>query len=210
VPVGRLLFLRRSPRLRQSDFRLGSAICSRSGEKRTHLGHRRREAFASPCRGRRHLQGRRERYRADKRQVSAGAPRRRCAAQVRPQYLETVISPEIGSQAREVISKYTAEEIYTSRNKIQEQIHNATRKSLGANLDKLVQPEATEQPDPKGYNDFLQGSIQNPCSAAEVQQRRHKLGEVGEPETRDAPKGCPSGRAAQLSTVSVRDWLARS
>jgi regulator of protease activity HflC (stomatin/prohibitin superfamily) len=77
-----------------------------------------------------------------------------------PQYLETVISPDIGSQAREVTSKYTAEEIYTSRNKIQEQIHNATRKSLGANLDKLVQPEATEQPDPKGYNDFLQGSIQ--------------------------------------------------
>ena len=31
---------------------------------------------------------------------------------------------------------------------------------LGANLDKLVQPEATEQPDPKHYNDFLQGSIQ--------------------------------------------------
>jgi regulator of protease activity HflC (stomatin/prohibitin superfamily) len=77
-----------------------------------------------------------------------------------PQYLETVISPEIGSQAREVISKYTAEEIYTSRNKIQEQIHDATRKSLGDNLDKLVQPEATEQPDAKGYNDFLQGSIQ--------------------------------------------------
>jgi regulator of protease activity HflC (stomatin/prohibitin superfamily) len=77
-----------------------------------------------------------------------------------PQYLETVINPEIGSQAREVISKYTAEEVYTSRNKIQQQIHNATRKSLGANLNKLVQPEATEQPDPKGYNDFLQGSIQ--------------------------------------------------
>ena len=68
--------------------------------------------------------------------------------------------PEIGSQAREVISKYTAEEVYTSRDRIQEQIRNATQKSLGANLDKLVQPEATEQPDPKGYNDFLQGSIQ--------------------------------------------------
>ena len=77
-----------------------------------------------------------------------------------PQYLETVITPEIGSQAREVISKYTAEEVYTSRNKIQAQIRNATRKSLVANLDKLVQPEAVEQPDPKGYNDFLQGSIQ--------------------------------------------------
>jgi regulator of protease activity HflC (stomatin/prohibitin superfamily) len=77
-----------------------------------------------------------------------------------PQYLGTVISPEIGSQAREVISKYTAEEVYTSRNKIEAQIRNATRKSLGVNLDKLVQPEATVQPDPKGYNDFLQGSIQ--------------------------------------------------
>jgi prohibitin 2 len=77
-----------------------------------------------------------------------------------PQYLETVVAPEIGSQAREVISKYTAEEVYTSRDAIQEQVRNNTRKSLGANLDKLVQPEATEQPDPKGYNDFLQGSIQ--------------------------------------------------
>ena len=76
------------------------------------------------------------------------------------QYLQTVISPEIGSQAREVISKYTAGEVYTSRTKIEEQIQNATQKSLGTNLDKLVQPEATEQPDPKGYNDFLRGSIQ--------------------------------------------------
>ncbi len=77
-----------------------------------------------------------------------------------PQYLETVIGPEVGSQAREVISKYTAEEVYTSREKIQEQVRAGTQKSLGANLDKLVQPEATEQPDPKHYNDFLQGSIQ--------------------------------------------------
>ena len=40
-------------------------------------------------------------------------------------------------------------------------IPNSCRhQSLGTNLDKLVQPQATEQPDPKGYNDFLQGSIQ--------------------------------------------------
>ena len=77
-----------------------------------------------------------------------------------PQYLETVINPEVGSVAREVISKYTAEEVYTSRDAIQSQVRAGTQKSLGANLDKLVQPEATEQPDPKGYNDFLQGSIQ--------------------------------------------------
>jgi regulator of protease activity HflC (stomatin/prohibitin superfamily) len=77
-----------------------------------------------------------------------------------PQYLETVIDPEVGSVAREVISKYTAEEVYTSRDAIQFQVRARTQKSLGANLDKLVQPEATEQPDPKHYNDFLQGSIQ--------------------------------------------------
>ena len=77
-----------------------------------------------------------------------------------PQYLETVIDPEVGSVAREVISKYTAEEVYTSRDAIQSQVRAGTQKSLGANLDRLVQPEATEQPDPKHYNDFLQGSIQ--------------------------------------------------
>jgi regulator of protease activity HflC (stomatin/prohibitin superfamily) len=77
-----------------------------------------------------------------------------------PQYLETVIDPEVGSVAREVISKYTAEEVYTSRDPIQFQVRAGTQKSLGANLDRLVQPEATEQPDPKHYNDFLQGAIQ--------------------------------------------------
>jgi regulator of protease activity HflC (stomatin/prohibitin superfamily) len=77
-----------------------------------------------------------------------------------PQYLETVIGPEIGSQAREVFSTYTAQQIYTSRDTIQQEILASTQKSLGANLDKLVQPEAMEQPDPKHYNDFLRGSIQ--------------------------------------------------
>ena len=77
-----------------------------------------------------------------------------------PEYLDTVVGPEIGSQAREVISKYTAEEVYTSRDAIQDQVRSSTQKSLGANLNKLVQPEAMEQPDPKHYNDFLQGSIQ--------------------------------------------------
>jgi prohibitin 2 len=77
-----------------------------------------------------------------------------------PQYLESVIGPEIGSQAREVLSLYTAQQIYTSRDTIQQEILANTQKSLGANLDKLVQPEATEQPDPKHYNDFLRGSIQ--------------------------------------------------
>jgi regulator of protease activity HflC (stomatin/prohibitin superfamily) len=77
-----------------------------------------------------------------------------------PGYLESVVSPEIGSQAREVISQYTAQEVYTSRDEIQEKIRVNAQKSLGANLNKLVQPDAMEQPDPRHYNDFLQHSIQ--------------------------------------------------
>lgn len=77
-----------------------------------------------------------------------------------PQYLESVVGPEIGSQAREVISQYTAQEVYTSREPIQDKIRVNAQTSLGAHLNKLVQPEAMEQPDPKHYNEFLQHSIQ--------------------------------------------------
>ena len=77
-----------------------------------------------------------------------------------PNYIDTVISPEVGSQARQVMSQYTAQEVYTSREIIQEKIRENVRRGLGANLNKLVQPEAMEQPDPKNYNDSLQYSIQ--------------------------------------------------
>ena len=77
-----------------------------------------------------------------------------------PDYLNSVIAPEIGSQARQVISQYTAEEVYTSREAIQKQIRDAAQRSLAANLNKLVQPEAMEQPDPRHYNEFLQNAIQ--------------------------------------------------
>jgi prohibitin 2 len=77
-----------------------------------------------------------------------------------PDFMTSVINPEIGSQARQVISQYTAEEVYTSRETIQKQIREDSQKSLAANLNKLVQPEAMEQPDPKHYNDFLQNAIQ--------------------------------------------------
>jgi regulator of protease activity HflC (stomatin/prohibitin superfamily) len=77
-----------------------------------------------------------------------------------PNFLDSVINPEIGSQARQIISQYTAEEVYTSRDAIQKQIRDAAQKSLANNLNKLVQPEAMEQPDPKHYNDFLQDAIQ--------------------------------------------------
>ncbi len=77
-----------------------------------------------------------------------------------PAYLQSVVSPEIGSQAREVISQYTAQQVYTSREEIQEKIRNNSQKSLGTHLNNLIQPDAMEQPDPKHYNDFLQNSIQ--------------------------------------------------
>ncbi|HZC57458.1 MAG TPA: prohibitin family protein [Xanthobacteraceae bacterium] len=77
-----------------------------------------------------------------------------------PDYMTSVISPEIGSQARQVISQYTAQEVYTSREAIQKEIRDNAQKSLEANLNKLVQPEAMEQPDPKHYNTFLQDAIQ--------------------------------------------------
>ncbi len=77
-----------------------------------------------------------------------------------PDYLNSVIAPEIGSQARQVISQYTAEQVYTSRETIQKQIRDNAQKSLAGNLNQLVQPDAMEQPDPKHYNGFLQDAIQ--------------------------------------------------
>jgi regulator of protease activity HflC (stomatin/prohibitin superfamily) len=77
-----------------------------------------------------------------------------------PQYLASVVDPEIGSRAREVVSQYTAQEVYTSREAIQAKIREGAQKSLSTHLNNLVQPEAMEQPDPKHYNDFLQNSIQ--------------------------------------------------
>ena len=77
-----------------------------------------------------------------------------------PDYLASVVGPEIGSQTREVISQYIAQEVYTSRDAIQEKIQNNSQRSLAMHLNNLVQPDAMEQPDPKHYNDFLQNSIQ--------------------------------------------------
>jgi regulator of protease activity HflC (stomatin/prohibitin superfamily) len=77
-----------------------------------------------------------------------------------PDYLASVVSPEIGSQTREVISEYTAQQVYTSREAIQEKIKSKAQNSLGTHLNTLVQPSAMEQPDPKHYNDFLQNAIQ--------------------------------------------------
>ncbi|HZQ11622.1 MAG TPA: prohibitin family protein [Pseudolabrys sp.] len=77
-----------------------------------------------------------------------------------PGFLDTVVGPEIGSETRQVISQYTAQQVYTSREEIQEKIRSSAQNKLGDHLNTLVQPAAMEQPDPKHYNDFLQNSIQ--------------------------------------------------
>ncbi len=77
-----------------------------------------------------------------------------------PHYLASVLAPEIGSQAREVISQYSAQEVYLSREAIQAKIRDNSQVSLGAHLNSLVQTDAMEQPDPNHYNTFLQHSIQ--------------------------------------------------
>jgi regulator of protease activity HflC (stomatin/prohibitin superfamily) len=77
-----------------------------------------------------------------------------------PNYLASVVDPEIGSRARDVISQFTAQEVYTSRETIQKRIQSEAQQALSSHLNNLVQPEAMEQPDPKHYNDFLQNSIQ--------------------------------------------------
>jgi regulator of protease activity HflC (stomatin/prohibitin superfamily) len=78
---------------------------------------------------------------------------------VGPDYFDTIVSPEIGSQARQIISQYTAQEVYTSRDKIQTQIRDTTQRTLAEKLNKLVQPAAMEESDPQHYLDFMQESI---------------------------------------------------
>ncbi len=76
-----------------------------------------------------------------------------------PGFFNSVIGPEIGSQARLIISKYTAQEVYTKRELIQKAIRDSAQNSLQGNLDSLVQTEGMEQPDPKNYNHVLRNSI---------------------------------------------------
>ena len=77
-----------------------------------------------------------------------------------PDYLKSVIEPEIGSQAREVIAGFGAQEVYVTRERIQNQIRTQVQKSLGAHLNQLVQLDAMEESDPYHYEDYLQDSIQ--------------------------------------------------
>lgn len=76
-----------------------------------------------------------------------------------PDYFETIVNPEIGAEARAVIARYTAQEVYTSRDRIQQEIRDDAQRVLADKLNKLVQPSAMEETDPQHYNDFLSSSI---------------------------------------------------
>ena len=46
-----------------------------------------------------------------------------------PDYFASVINPEIGSHTREAISQYTAQEVYTSREAIEQKVQSSAQKS---------------------------------------------------------------------------------
>lgn len=78
-----------------------------------------------------------------------------------PQYLNTLLIPEIGSVARSVIANYTAEQVYsTERQQIQEKIADLARVAITSRLIKLFQADASVQFTPKNYADLLPRSIQ--------------------------------------------------
>ena len=77
-----------------------------------------------------------------------------------PAYIARVVSPEIGSRTREVMSKYSAEEVYsTKRQEIEEAIRQGAREKLNKELTSVMQPEASEQDD--RMDDQYRGRLQN-------------------------------------------------
>jgi regulator of protease activity HflC (stomatin/prohibitin superfamily) len=77
-----------------------------------------------------------------------------------PGYIASVVKPEIGSRAREIIAKYTAEQVYsTARQEIEDKIRENAQEKLGDHLNSLVQVDASEQVDRHLYRDQLKDSI---------------------------------------------------
>ena len=76
-----------------------------------------------------------------------------------PGYLKSLLAPEIGSQTRQIVSRYQAHEVYIRREPIQVQIKEAAQKSLGTHLNSLFQPDASEQRDAEAYQFALQNSV---------------------------------------------------
>ena len=78
---------------------------------------------------------------------------------VGPEYIASVVRPEIGSRTRQVFAEKTAEEAYRMRVQIEEDIKKAAQKTLGDDLNLLVQPDASEQLEPDQYSKMLRNSI---------------------------------------------------
>jgi regulator of protease activity HflC (stomatin/prohibitin superfamily) len=77
-----------------------------------------------------------------------------------PDYLSSLLAPAIGSQARTVIARYTAEQVYINRQGIENEIRDGAKKSLGAYLRQLFQPESSEEVTAPFYANLLGNSIQ--------------------------------------------------
>ena len=78
---------------------------------------------------------------------------------VGPEYISSVLRPEIGSRARQVIAERTAEEAYRMRAQIEEDIKKVAMVTLGDDLNRLIQPDASEQLEPDQYSKMLRNSI---------------------------------------------------
>jgi regulator of protease activity HflC (stomatin/prohibitin superfamily) len=78
---------------------------------------------------------------------------------VGPDYIKSVLRPEIGSRARQVVAERTAEEAYRMRAQIEEDIKKAAQVTLGDDLNRLIQPDASEQLEPDQYSKMLRNSI---------------------------------------------------
>jgi regulator of protease activity HflC (stomatin/prohibitin superfamily) len=77
-----------------------------------------------------------------------------------PGYIASVVKPEIGSRAREVIANYTAERVYLVRQEIEDKVRLGAQEKLGAHLNSLVQVDASEQADKELYKEMLKDSIE--------------------------------------------------
>jgi regulator of protease activity HflC (stomatin/prohibitin superfamily) len=78
-----------------------------------------------------------------------------------PHYAASVVRPEIGSRARDIISGYTAEQVYSSaRTEIERQILATVRSKLEDHLGRLIQLEASEQVDRDRYRESLRNGIE--------------------------------------------------
>jgi regulator of protease activity HflC (stomatin/prohibitin superfamily) len=84
-----------------------------------------------------------------------------------PGYIDTAVKPEIGSRTREVIARHTAEEVYTQRNLIENEIKEATETKMAAMLKGMSEERET----PRASRD----KMANRCLSKVTEVNRHNL-----------------------------------